>query len=209
MNRRDALAAGAICATAFVLLALVVALAPGAVDPLDITWNGIMVRGRLDVAIHISHVMNLIGGGWAAVLVVPIILSVITLLMRGWRTTIVVIAMMIASVTVVQVVKTLIARERPVDMLVSSDFGSFPSGHTANAATVAIVLCLLLPRAVGIAVGIAWTILMAASRTVLSVHWLTDTIGGALVGAGVALLVVAAFAPWTRPRRLKSAPTKE
>ena len=86
-------------------------------------------------------------------------------------------------------------------MLVTSDFGSFPSGHTANAATVAIVLCVLLPRAIGIPLAIVWTSLMAASRTVLSVHWLTDTLGGALLGAGAALLVVALFAPWTSPRR--------
>jgi len=101
------------------------------------------------------------------------------------------------------------AASAPLDMLVNSDFGSFPSGHTANAATVAVVLCVLLPRAIAIPLGIAWTVLMAGSRTVLSVHWVTDTIGGALVGAGVGLLVVAALAPWTRADRLRFRPTKE
>jgi len=203
MTRHGALIAGAAGAAAFVLLALIVALAPTAVEPLDVAWNEAMIRGRSDAAIQISLALNAIGGGWIATRAVPVALAVAILLARGWRAAIVVIVMMLASVAVVQLVKGVIARERPLDMLVTSDFGSFPSGHTANAATVAIVLCVLLPRAIGIPLGAVWTLLMALSRTVLSVHWLVDTIGGALLGAAVALLVVAVFAPWTRPRRLR------
>lgn len=39
---------------------------------------------------------------------------------------------------------------------------------------------------------------MALSRTFLSVHWATDTIGGALLGAGVVLLLAAWLLPWVR-----------
>lgn len=39
---------------------------------------------------------------------------------------------------------------------------------------------------------------MALSRTFLSVHWATDTLGGALVGAGVVLALAAWLLPWVR-----------
>jgi membrane-associated phospholipid phosphatase len=42
---------------------------------------------------------------------------------------------------------------------------------------------------------------MALTRTYLGAHWFTDTVGGLLVGAGVALVLWAAFAvPLERER---------
>lgn len=82
-----------------------------------------------------------------------------------------------ASAGVVQLIKSAVARERPADILVHSDFGSFPSGHTANAATMAVAFMILWPRVWVIVAGIVWTLLMAFSRTVLHAHWLSDTIG--------------------------------
>jgi undecaprenyl-diphosphatase len=43
-------------------------------------------------------------------------------------------------------------------------------------------------------VGACWVLLMAFSRTYLHAHWLSDTVGGAMLGAGAVLLVAAAFA---------------
>src|SRR5690606_28731516 len=100
----------------------------------------------------------------------------------------------VASVAFVQVLKHLVGRARPEDILVLSDFGSFPSGHVANAATVAMALFVLFPRVWTAVAGAAWVVLMAFSRTYLGAHWLSDTVGGALIGAAAALLVAAAFA---------------
>jgi undecaprenyl-diphosphatase len=87
-------------------------------------------------------------------------------------------------------------------MIVTSDFGSFPSGHVANAATIAVALGVIVPRVWVWVLGAVYTVLMAISRTYLGAHWLSDTIGGLLVGAGVALVLWAVFAARLERERL-------
>lgn len=199
MTRRFALLTGSACAVAFVALALVVRAVPGALEPLDVAWNEVVARWRPDAVVEVARFLSTVGGGWIATWLAPILLAVAALLIRGWRTALVVPIMLLTSTLAVQAAKALVGRERPADMLVTSDIGSFPSGHTANAATIAIALVLILPRVVALVVGIAWTVAMALSRTVLSVHWLSDTVGGALLAATIGLVVIAAFGSWAVP----------
>ena len=102
--------------------------------------------------------------------------------------------------------KHLFGRARPEDIIVISDYGSFPSGHVANAATLATAAFILFPRLWVAIVGVAWVLLMALSRTCLHAHWLSDTIGGALIGVGVVLIVAGIFAPLLRRARADAAP---
>ncbi len=51
-----------------------------------------------------------------------------------------------ASAGAVQVLKHLFGRVRPEDIIVISDYGSYPSGHVANAATIATAAVVLFPR---------------------------------------------------------------
>jgi undecaprenyl-diphosphatase len=98
------------------------------------------------------------------------------------------VATLALSVLFVQVLKHVLGRARPEDIQVVSDYGSYPSGHVANAATLAAILVVLHPRIWTAIVGGAWVLMMAFGRTYLHAHWLSDTLGGALVGIGVALL---------------------
>ena len=54
----------------------------------------------------------------------------------------------------------------------------------------------MFPRLWVAVVGAVWVFAMAFSRTQVHAHWLSDTIGGALIGVGMALVIAAAF---TRP----------
>ncbi|MCM3779979.1 phosphatase PAP2 family protein [Microbacterium hydrocarbonoxydans] len=164
----------------------------------DRWWNEAIAQHRADWMLTGALVLDHIGGGWVAILVVPLLVIIALLLARRWRGAVFAAAAFLASAALVQLLKNLFGRARPEDMIVTSDFGSFPSGHTANAATIALVLYLLFPRVWVAIVGAAWIVAMAVSRTLLSVHWATDTLGGALVGASAVLLIAAVLLPWAR-----------
>ncbi len=88
-------------------------------------------------------------------------------------------------------------RAQPLDFHVrswfASDCFSFPSGHALNAFAIGSVVALAFPAA-SLPMGVV-AASVAASRVVLGVHWLSDVLAGALVGAaigsGVYLLLLA------------------
>ena len=167
-----------------------------------------MIDIQTPLLVGFSEVMNDVGGNWIAVYLIPLVIVAGLLFVRRWRAALFVVVSLLASVVVVQLLKSLFGRARPEEMLVISDFGSFPSGHTANAATLAVIAMLLFPRLWVLLLGVVWTIAMAFSRTLLSVHWLSDTIGGMLVGVGTVLIVGAIMLTWVRAsdEALPSAP---
>jgi membrane-associated phospholipid phosphatase len=98
-------------------------------------------------------------------------------------------------------VKVLVDRDRPpVPHLASSSGFSFPSGHTAAAAATWAAVALVLGRGrplwakAWLGAGAALlTVVVAASRVLLGVHWLTDVIGGAALGFGWFVVCSVAF----------------
>jgi undecaprenyl-diphosphatase len=167
----------------------------------DRWWNETIAAARADWMLDFALALNWIGGGWVAILGVPLLAILALVLARRWRSAVFAAVCFVASAGAVQLLKTLFGRARPDDMLVVSDYGSFPSGHTANAATIALVLWVLFPRVWIAIVGALWVLAMALSRTFLSVHWATDTLGGALVGAGVVLVLAAWLLPWVQRKK--------
>jgi membrane-associated phospholipid phosphatase len=88
-------------------------------------------------------------------------------------------------------IKALVDRTRPsfIPSAVAGLGPSFPSGHSATAAAFYAGAALLLGRRrghvaravlTGLAVGVA--VAVASSRVLLDVHWLSDVIGGLLLG---------------------------
>jgi membrane-associated phospholipid phosphatase len=183
------------------LVALAVVVAGGALIGLresnvefDVEWMQNLSENRSPYWEVPARLMDFLGGGWFGVFAVPVGIAVVLLLTkRRWGALYFLIASVI-SAAVVQLLKNLYDRARPEDILVVTDHGSFPSGHTANAATIAVTLGIILGRRWVWIAGVVYTVLMLLSRTYLGAHWLSDTVGGLLVGAGVAVIVWAPFA---------------
>jgi membrane-associated phospholipid phosphatase len=195
-TRRPLVIAGVTAIALTLALGLLVVLR----DTVDIDeeWMEEVLELRGPVGEAISLLFDFLGGGWFAILVVPIGVAVAFVFAhRPWSALDFVLATAIAAV-LCQLLKAVFGRARPEEILLPLDSGSFPSGHTTNAAVVAVSLGLLLNRAWVWVVGMLYIFLMALSRTYLGAHWLTDTIGGALLGAGVALLVWCAMQPKLR-----------
>ncbi|AWB96067.1 hypothetical protein DCE93_10720 [Agromyces badenianii] len=200
--RRVPLVAGGAALIITGLLGLLLTARSGALQfAIDEEWAEEVLSLRGPVGDWFAFGMNALGGGIIGVFVVPIGAALLLLLLRRPWAAVYFIVASAASAGVVQLLKHLVGRARPDDMIVASDFGSFPSGHVANAATIAVVVGVIAPRLWVWVLGAVYTALMAISRTYLGAHWVTDTIGGALAGAGVALLVWAALAyPLERER---------
>jgi membrane-associated phospholipid phosphatase len=203
LGRRAPFAGGAVAVLTAALLGLVISARSGGLPfEFDEEWAEDLLELRGPIGDLFAYLMNALGGGVMGVFVVPIVTAVALLVVRRpWAALYFVVASA-ASAGVVQLLKNLFGRARPEDMIVTSDFGSFPSGHVANAATIAVALGVIVPRVWVWVLGAVYTVLMAISRTYLGAHWLSDTIGGLLVGVGVALVLWAVFAARLERERL-------
>jgi len=193
--RRWPLVSGfAVVGLTFALGALIVVRDKGLPLSIDTQWMNEVVENRAPVWEFLSLVMNNLGGGVTATFIVPVvIITALLLLKRPWAAGYYLVATVLTG-GIVQLLKHLFARARPESLMVTVDFGSFPSGHVANAAAMAVILSVLVPGLWIWIAGAAYTVVMMISRTYLGAHWLSDTIGGLLLGIGVAITVWAPLA---------------
>lgn len=116
------------------------------------------------------------------------------LAVQGWRAVAPVMHMLAVGVVCLAVYKWLkgkTSRPRPFELNREISLGaapldqfSFPSGHTLHAFAFSIVVLAYYPM-------LAWlvapfTLLVAASRLVLGLHYPTDVLAGAMIGASIA-----------------------
>ena len=192
--RRPALLAG-IAALILVIGIGVIVTVRASPFEFDTEWMEEVIEHRGEIWLVPSLVMNFLGGGWFGTLLVPIAVTVLLMALRRPWSALYFLVASATSAVLVQVLKVTFGRARPSDILVHVDPGSFPSGHVANAATVAVAIAFIVGRAWVWVAGAVYVLVMALSRTYLGAHWVSDTVGGALLGAAVSVLLFAAFAP--------------
>ena len=106
-------------------------------------------------------------------------------------------------------VKTAVGRKRPLlpHPVFAATSASFPSGHALGSVVgVGALLLVGLPRVraslrpLVIVLGLLVVLAVGFSRLGLGVHYLSDVIGGWVLGAGWLAATTAAFAAWRRDR---------
>lgn len=108
-----------------------------------------------------------------------------------WRVRVIVmLATDVLTFLVVQTLKFLVRRSRPVgewgQMYRRLDPYSFPSGHSARGGSMAMMALLLGPTWFGV-LFVIWGVAVAFSRVILGVHFFSDAISGFVLGITMAL----------------------
>lgn len=163
--------------------------------------------GPIDNAILIfihSHVPNTLTwlfeavtlSGSSTVLLTLAALTVILLLYSKHRAeALIVAASTISSTLVIYIIKAIISRDRPKlwEDTVWYWGSSFPSGHTLAVAALATAMVLCVSRIrpalrnFVLVTAVLWIFSVAISRLVLGVHWPTDVLAAACIGAFIPL----------------------
>jgi membrane-associated phospholipid phosphatase len=160
----------------------------------DAEWMEEILEHRSPLWDVPSYVLNYVGTGWLATTISLALVAVLFFVLKRRWTALYALVAIALSALIVQGLKVAFGRQRPEDILLPLDNGSFPSGHVANAATLMAVLAIVTWRIWVAAVGLVYVVAMALSRTYLGAHWVTDTVGGLLIGAGIAIIVWAPIA---------------
>jgi membrane-associated phospholipid phosphatase len=178
-----------------VLLVLVTALAVAVSADhrlgIDDTWWRWMRDGRTAVFTDVSKGLNVFGDFFVQ-LVIRLGVATALVVRSWWRRLAAWAFIALLSTPIGDFVKAFVDRPRPTHGLVHAAGAAFPSGHAVAAAVTAlgIVLAFTVPgrvRVVGSVLAVVYVVVMAWSRTELGVHWLTDVIGGAGLGAALTL----------------------
>ncbi|MET9097413.1 phosphatase PAP2 family protein [Streptomyces cyaneofuscatus] len=203
---KAALAAGTAVLTLFVVLLALVAAQWSPLMSLDRTVADALHRHAVadPGLVHVNRVLtDWFWDPWTMRALIAV--AVVALWWRGAR----LLALWVAAASLLgsllsQGVKAAVDRERPrwPDPVDSAHFAAFPSGH-AMTAVVSCGLLLWLLRLYGagpalwagaVAVAVVSVIGVAVTRVYLGVHWLTDVVGGTLLGVAVVAFTAAGYA---------------
>jgi undecaprenyl-diphosphatase len=170
-----------------VLLGIVVHRMGNGPLAVDAWWHDLMMSWRTNAGLAVAFAFQFVGGALVMTLASIAIVVGLAIARRPWDALTVVVAMVLSQV-VTSTLKLTFARPRPADSLGPHAMTSYPSGHATLAATLVVVLALILRSRLVWILALAWIVGMAWSRTYLAAHWLSDVIGGAILGSSIALL---------------------
>lgn len=151
-------------------------------------------------------------GDWPIRLTLALLVAIVLMRRERVREAAVLLLACASGAVLLPIAKQLLGRARP-DLawrLAEANDNAFPSGHAMGAMILYPLAGFMLGRmarglsggAFGLALGVILALAIGATRVVLGVHWISDAIGGWLIGAAWAL---ASLTLVVRGRRQKRA----
>ncbi|PJJ70626.1 undecaprenyl-diphosphatase [Diaminobutyricimonas aerilata] len=160
----------------------------GWIEAWDATWLQVMREARAPALTAVALALSVQGGVLFGSVLLPAALA-IAFVVRGYRRGgLFLLATAVATAVLTRVVKELVGADRPPGGLLELASPSWPSGHASAASALAVSVVLLVRRSWVVAAGALYVLLHALARTYLGVHWLSDTVAGAVLGAAVAIV---------------------
>lgn len=144
-----------------------------------------------------------------ALTVVVVICSILLLMSHRYRLMAFLIATAVGGGIIDSIVKILVNRDRPnlADPLIPLHGKSFPSGHAMSSMVVyGAVLLIFIPvtskrrRMISVFGVLALVTAIGMSRLALGVHYITDVLGGFVLGLAWLIASTAAFSIWRQER---------
>ncbi|WP_239460106.1 diacylglycerol kinase family protein [Nocardioides daejeonensis] len=160
-----------------------------------------------ELLVDVLHVVEVASDTIAATIISTVL--VLLLWLKGQRRAAVYGAIvMLSSFALTHIMKAVVGIERPDWSVLAEQLtsGSYPSGHSAwivSITGVLVVLSQMFLRRPGLrrtatAGLVLLCLLIFADRILLARHFPSDVVGGALLSAGIVLLVLAFFSPQPR-----------
>jgi membrane-associated phospholipid phosphatase len=182
-------------------LAVAVPDSRGWIQTIDDQFFTLVVDREASSAVSIAELLSFLGS-WKIMFPFVMIVAAFLYWTKRKPATLSWLAALAVSGVLIWSSKVIYARPRPPMALVTTQSYSFPSGHAGTAAAVALGLVLVLTLRGSRhwyfeVLGIAYVIAMSWSRVHLRVHWLSDVITGAALGAAIVIstfLVVSSLA---------------
>jgi undecaprenyl-diphosphatase len=212
-------------------LAVVVTLAVGFTEVLEDVLEGDGIAGidrpaaewlgtHRDLWLTKALLVVTAAGGPAGLAAVAVLTSgAVALWRRLWLPIVLAVAGAIGILLVVLAAKVLVVRQRPpipFAVIVEKGF-SFPSGHAAGTAAVVLLSAWMLtrylitlwtPQVVVWTIAIGVTGAVGLSRVYLGVHYISDVVGGWLLGTAWAGAVILVGRWWDHSRRARTSQTE-